>query len=316
MTIDWRVGGKGMGTVDLRALRGDEIVLHYGGSLTTVDAYTFANSLIAFADTARAVNAIINPSQSIEVRLVAVGPGSYRAVVKWAAKELKGLFKEAPRQLFWIVVGGLLTKAMFADDPTQIVVNTSEVAIQRGDDRVIIPREAYEKVQQVEKSPEVRRQLKRTFDVLAKDESIENFGVTAELDDPVPLIQISRAEFGFFAADPIPEVMPEGRRSRTEAARLVILKAWLAPGKHKWSFEWNGVPISAPIEDEEFLERLANRTYLIGTGDALDVLLRFEQQYAPSLELYENDPKTYVIERVRRLIPRDPGSTREMFSSD
>ena len=313
MALNWRAPGEMMGTVDLRALRGDEIVLHYGGMLTTVDAYTFANSLIAFADTARAVNAIINPSQSIEVRLVANGPGSYRAVVRWAAKELKGLFKEAPRELFWIVIGALLTRCMFSDEPPKIIVNADEVVIESGDDRVIIPRKAYEKVEQVEKAPEVRRNLKRTFEVLDRDLSVENFGITADLKDDRPLIQVDRVQFANFTRDPAAAIQLEGRRLRVENARLIILKAWLSPGKHKWSFEWNGVPISAPIADEVFLESIANRTYLIGAGDALDVELGFEQQYLQSLEVFENDPTTYVVNRVRGHVPRGPVSTEEMF---
>ena len=64
-----------MGIVDLRPLERDEIVVHYGGSLNSVDAYTFANSLISLADTAREINKIINPDQPIEVRIEAIDRG-------------------------------------------------------------------------------------------------------------------------------------------------------------------------------------------------------------------------------------------------
>jgi hypothetical protein len=66
MPIRWRPLGGGVGTVDLRKLEGDQIVIHFGGSLTSVDAYTFANSLVAFADTIRAVNASINPFAMVD----------------------------------------------------------------------------------------------------------------------------------------------------------------------------------------------------------------------------------------------------------
>ena len=39
-----------MADVDLSDLRGDEFVFHFGGRPKEVDAYTFANSLIAFSE--------------------------------------------------------------------------------------------------------------------------------------------------------------------------------------------------------------------------------------------------------------------------
>jgi hypothetical protein len=94
------------------------------------------------------------------------------------------------------------------------------------------------------------------------------------------------------------------RRGRVEKARLVILKAWLVPGNRKWSFEWNGVPISAPIRDEVFYERLASREILIGHGDALDVDLKYLQEYDEALGVYVNDPHTFEVIKVHTPIKR------------
>jgi hypothetical protein len=87
-------------------LAGDQIVIHFGGALTSVDAYTFGNSLIAFADTVRSVNALLNPEQNIEIRLEAVGPGSFRAVIKKLKKGLGGFFSHGIDNVFWAIVGG------------------------------------------------------------------------------------------------------------------------------------------------------------------------------------------------------------------
>lgn len=99
--VRWRgTGEERLATVDVRQFGGDTIVVHFGGQLTSVDAYTFANSLVAFADTVRGVNAQINPGQNIEVRLEAVGPGSFKAVIKYVKKGLIGLFASAPQNIF------------------------------------------------------------------------------------------------------------------------------------------------------------------------------------------------------------------------
>ena len=90
-----------MATVNLGELGGDQIVIHFGGALTSVDAYTFGISLVAFADTIRAVNGILNPEQNIEIRLEAIGPGSFRAVVKRLKKGFGGFFARGAEAVFW-----------------------------------------------------------------------------------------------------------------------------------------------------------------------------------------------------------------------
>ena len=102
--VRWRVNGGGrLTTVDVRRFEGDSIVIHFGGHLTSVDAFTFANSLISFAETVRSVNAQINPGQDIDVRLDAVGPGSFKAVIKQIKKGVTSLFTSAPQNVFWII---------------------------------------------------------------------------------------------------------------------------------------------------------------------------------------------------------------------
>jgi hypothetical protein len=107
----------------------------------------------------------------------------------------------------------------------------------------------------------------------------------------------------------LPNEAPDAQRERREKARLVILKAWLKRGNSKWSFEWNGIPISAPIRDQEFFDRLENREFLIGSGDALDVELYYIQRFDADINVYVNDQTTYVVEKVIRTISR-PFQTR------
>jgi hypothetical protein len=297
-----------MGTVNIGELGGDQIVIHFGGALTSVDAYTFGNSLIAFADTVRAVNAVLNPDQNIEIRVEAIGPGSFRAVVKRLKKGLGGFFTRGAEALFWGIIAALIYDNLIKHEPhTTIRIEPDEVIIEKNGDRIIIPRAVYDQLPQVRKSLDVQRHLSRTFQVIEEDPAIENFGLTHDLKDEKPLVQISRGEFPYLAA-PEPLIVEEGtqerHRVRTERARLVILKAWLVRGNRKWSFEWNGVPISAPIIDETFFNRLAAREVLIGQGDALDVELTYEQDFEDALGIYVNDQHTYRVTKVFAPVPR------------
>jgi hypothetical protein len=307
MPLHWRPPGARMGTVDLRELRNDQIVIHFGGAVRSVDAYTFGNSLLSFADTIRAVNAVINPEQNIEVRLEPVGPGSFRALIKSMRKGLGGFFSRSAEGILFGVIATLLVEYGIKPDAKMTVTfNTDEVIIEKNGDRIIVPREVYERMGDVKKNPEVQKHVRRTFEVIEDDPAIDNFGLTPSIDDPEPLVQIPREEFPRLASLPIETVLQdtERTRERAERARLVILKAWFTRGNRKWLFEWNGVPLSAPIKDETFWDRLENREILIGQGDALDVEISYRQEYEASIGVFVNDPGSFKITRVFGAIPR------------
>lgn len=303
--------GARVATIDLREASGDQIVIHYGGALASVDAYTFANSLISFSDVARAVNDIINPGQAIEIRIEALGPGSFRAIIRKIAKDLGGFFSRGAENVFWAVISYLIIQQLWGEENVTIHIADDQVVIQHGDDSVIVSRDVYEQSQNARQNPEIQRNVSRTFDIIANDEAIEDFGLTPRIADPEPLVRIPRADFPRLASPP--EII-EGdpvRRWRTEdRARLIILKAWLRPGRHKWSFEWNGVPISARVSDQEFLHRLYGREYLIGAGDALDVRLRYQQAFDETLGVYVNDQQTFEVVEVLEVVPRGDGQRR------
>jgi hypothetical protein len=304
MPITWRTSGREMATVDLRQFENDQIVIHFGGALTSIDAYTFANSLVAFADTVRSVNGVVNPGQGIEVRVEALGDGSFRAVIKKLAKRLPGFLSDGAVRIFWGLIAALIFDRLIRSDPSsRITINTNEVIIETGRDRVIVPRAIYDQAQHVRIDPEVQRNLSRTFQTIEADEAITNFGLTPRINDPEPILQIPRDVF--FRLTTLEIIDGDSkRRERLERGKLVILKAWLTTGSRKWSFEWNGVPISAPIKDAQFLRGLEAREILIGHGDAIDAEIKYQQIYDDTLGTWVNDTHTFEVVRVISHIPK------------
>lgn len=296
-----------MGIVDLRPLERDEIVVHYGGSLNSVDAYTFANSLISLADTAREINKIINPDQPIEVRIEAIDRGSFRALLKKLPKGLGGFFSKGSQAILWSILAALIYDRLVAEDSAvSVSVSDDYVVITRGADRIIIPKNAYQKAEEIKSSPEIQIALGNTFAALETDEAIENFGLTANLSDIEPLIQVPRADFPrMISRYRAEEVQSPGKRRRNESARLVIIRPWLTDSTKKWSFEWNGVPISAPIKDQNFISKLLDRAILLGAGDALDAEIEYYQTFDVHLETFVNDVGSYEIIRVMKHIRAD-----------
>lgn len=297
-----------MATIRLDAFSQDTIVLHFGGPEGTIDAYTLADALIGFADTAYAVSATIDPGQEIEIIVESTGPGSYRTVLRKLKKGFTGgVLSGIAGTILWNVVSNVIYDATLkgADPKPQIIINTTEVIIKHGNDTIIVSRLVHDATENAKKSSAVQKGLKKTFDSLDADPRVTEFGITGSISDPRPLIAIPRSEFPLVVA-PIVDLEEQPlERIRKERARLVILKAWLNHSKRKWSFEWNGVPLSAPIADKKFLDQLDRREHLLGSGDALDVEITYNQKSDVALGIYVNDPGSFVVSRVIRPVPRE-----------
>lgn len=294
-----------MAIIRLDEFHDDTIVLHFGGSSRSIDAYTLAQALTGIADTAYAVNATIDPGTEIEILVEATGPGSYRTQIRRIKKDYGGLLAVGGT-IFWGVVSNVIYDATLksSDPKPEIIVNTDEVIIKHGNDTVIVSRMVHEATEHVKKNPAVQRGLSKTFAALDADHDVTDFGITGSLKDPEPIMRIPRAEFPKVVIFDVPsEQEPKGRIVR-ERARVVVLKAWLNHAKRKWTFEWNGVPISAPIADTEFLDKLDQREIFFGSGDALDVEITFIQYFDSDLGVWINESNSFVVTHVLQLVPR------------
>jgi hypothetical protein len=293
-----------MAIIRLGEFQDDTIVLHFGGSSQSIDAYTLAEALTGFADTARAVSATIDPGSEIEILVEATGPGSYRTCIRRIKKHYGGLLAVGGT-VFWGVVSNVVYDATLKNEPKpDITINTDEVIIKHGNETIIVTRTVHEATQHAKNNPAVQRGLSKTFAALEADKNVTDFGITGSIADPEPLIRIPRAEFPKVVMFGMPPEEQPKERMVKERARVVVLKAWLNHAKRKWSFEWNGVPISAPIADADFLNRLDRREVLFGSGDALDVEISFKQNFDSSLGVYVNDANSFVVSRVIRTVPR------------
>lgn len=304
MAIRWKGRGESMGTIDLRQIGGDEFVIHFGGEIKSVDAYTFANSLISISDTVRAINEAINPGQSLEIRVEALGPGSFRAQLKKRFSGVKSFFSDTARDLIIGLLGALIYDHFISDNDVNIIVKDDSYIIERGNDVIILPKAVYEHLPNVRVSPKVQKNLQKTFETLENDPAVENFGITPNLEDETPLVDIPKSDFARLSHAQTPLNDDDKRRTTNEVARLLVRKLWLEVSAKKWSFEWNGVPISAPIRDEEFLNSMVNRVVVIGAGDALDVVLEFEQDFDEDVSMWVNDHNSYRVIKVRRHLPK------------
>lgn len=265
----------------------NSIVLHFKTQGTRINAYTLASSLVAISDAAKAANTALNPGHEIEIVVEAFGVGSFRAKITAIQKTSKNIFSS---QIVVGVIIGVLANSIYdrtfaPDDNVKININTDEVIIEKGDEKIIVPRNVYDATKEAEKNPEFKKAINKTFNALQKDSNIEGLGFVESMDSPEPEIIIPRQ--AILNATTILEI-EERFRIIEEQVDLQIIKAILEESRRKWEFMWRGVKISAPITSKKFYIDFFAHDITIAPGDILEVKLRIKQERSEKTGIYSN----------------------------
>lgn len=273
----------------------DSLVLFFGGPFEKINAYTLASCLVSVADAAKFANAQINPGYDLEVLVESFATGSFKTKISVVYHKLGNLFSAADAKS---VVLGVLASHLFqitlAPDPNiQVVVNTNEVVITAGTNKVVVPREVYDATKLVERRPEFTNSIKKVFRAVAADENIQSIGIARNLKEKMPPINIPHEKFAVLAENI--EKEEENLREVLETTELQIVRAILERGKRLWEFVWRGVRIPAPVLDNKFYDQFFAHKVTIAPGDVLKVRMRILQLRDPDTGIYTNS-KYEVLE--------------------
>lgn len=289
-----------MRVIDVREFESD-FVIYFGGEQKRINAYTLASSLVSIADAVKAANSLINPGYDVEVVVEAFGEGSFKAKVRTLYNGASNLFsKDNLKAIAVSVIASYVYEHTLApDQKINVVVNTDEVIVEQGNNRIIVPREVHDCVKAAERSEKFTQSIAKVFEAVEKDKSIESIGFTPSIDDQTPLISIPRKQFALLSAPPSIE---DNQRAIIEIADLHILRAILERGTRKWEFSWRGIKISAPMLDEKFFDDFFAHKITIAPGDSLEVSLKIYQSRDQDTGIFTN--QRYEIIEVLRHIPR------------
>lgn len=277
-----------MTTVHLSRYK-DTLVIHFGCDEPRINAYTLASTLIGFADAAKAANSAINPGYELEVVVEALGEGSFVATLRELHHRAGNLFsKENFRGIVISVIASFVYQHTLAPDSNvNVHVNTTEVVIEQGDARVIVPRDIHDAVQELNRSPRFRKGIGDAFRSVDSDPAINTLALTPSLNETVaPQLVIPRNRFPFLAEGL--ETSEDEERELIEITDLQILRAILERSRRRWQFVWNGIRISAPVTDDTFYREFFAHKIKIAPGDTLRARLRVKQRRDPDLGVYIN----------------------------
>lgn len=276
---------------------GDKIVLYYGTKDKGISAYTLASTLISFADAARKANAKINPGYDIEVLVETLSDGSFKAVLRAVYQSAHNLFSaEALKAIIFGIISTAIYELAFKEEPN-IIINTNEVIIEKGENKLIVPRAIYEATKKLESSSDFEKSVYEVLDTIKKDNEVESFGLAVS-EVGLPPLNLPVSAYSANMEDISASVDETNLKIVTEHAQLEILKAILDRSNRKWEFVWRGFKISGPVTDESFYGKFFSHEIKIAPGDSLDANIRITQRRLPETGVYEN-VKYEIIEVIK-----------------
>ena len=258
---------------------GESIVLFFDIESEGLDAQTFGNALISFDELYRSINSILNPGLEVEIEFIRSDQGSVRALLKSIKKDTKTLLDSPLALIVFPFLLGVLVNAITSDS-VKIVVNDDSYIVERGRERIVLPRSAEQKAKRVERDPAVRQAVRNFFSVVDSDPNVKAVDFRSPKVPDQPTLPIPRDKFAVLRElpDVVAPDLPKERKQPHLRQTVVVVTAVLEKARRKWQFIWSGQRISADIQDEGFFEKLAQHEYEFGQGDTLVVDLLAEQE--------------------------------------
>ena len=288
-------------------------VLYFETPESRINAYALASTLVALADAAKAAGLTLNSAINVEIVVEALSSGSFRARVSAIART-SGLFVK--QQLVTGMIIAVLSNYIYDHTlskkyPIQVQVNTDEVIITHGEDRIIVPREVHEATQLVIQNPVFVRSIDRMMSSVIIDESVTGFGLASDVNDPPPAMILPRELLAIRDESVDPEAKT---RVVEEDCDLYIVKAIMERSKRKWEFRWHGINISAPIKDPNFYDDFAKHNFTIAPGDEFQARLAIHQKRDDVSGVYTNT--SYEVLHVYRHISHPKPSQLPLVKED
>lgn len=279
--------------------------IKYDGLTHQIDANTLINSLLHFTNIVHEVNRNLEDSRKIEIKINALDKGSFLVDLIIIASNIKehvaGLFTSenlAYAANLATAVTGVYHLAQFlkGDKPKKIetVDNTVKIENNQGDVKYFDFRHANVYF----KSPTLQEAVSQEFETLDKDESVTRFEILGSNNEV--LVDIPSYEFKALSENDGDATVPDENIRSVEAMLKIVSLDWEL--KRKWSFLYEGNPISAKILDQSFAEQI-DKGEPFRKGDTLKVKMDIKQVYDVSIDAYKNTGKymiTEIIEHLKR----------------
>lgn len=290
----------------------NEFVIHYGVDNHKINAKTFAESLIALTNSIKSANSIINPGFEIEIIVESTEIGSFKVNTKTIFNSVSSIFsKDNIKNIVLGIIASIIYDLSKPSEEVKIIVNTDEYIIEKGNERIILPKDAQNYYDSIKNNEEVRKNIQDTFKVLQNDKLIDNISFDFTSVKKAPEFTIDKVAFPQIIATLNSEPEEVKQEKIIENTNVSIIRAILEKSNRKWQFVWNGIRISAPVSDDNFYVDFNSRKISIAPGDALRVNLKIVLKLDIESGLYINSE--YEIIKVHEHIEGAKQTQLDLF---
>jgi len=279
----------------------------YDGKEAEIDARTLIQSLDSVQNIVRELSYAESLAEQFTLKVRANRPGSFvvdLVISPEFIETAKSLFSGDNYKIAGAIIGLLagileLRKHLKKEPPKSVTQNKSSVTVENSKgENITVNNNTYN---YYVNNHNIQANLDRNYTSLASDNTISSFKLTDENSEQ--LFNATRDDFPDMVIGK--RIDPEENRYLPERVILNIVKPSFERG-YKWKFIYRGVHIGATVEDEEFLNKVDQRTVRFAKGDLMDVDLQILQEYDKSLSTYVN--KNYVVQRVHNHMTHNPQS--------
>lgn len=279
----------------------NEFIIHYGVDDNKINAKTFGESLVSLTNSIKHANSIINAGFEIEIIVESTDIGSFKVNTKTIYNSVSSIFsKDNIKNIALGIIASIIYDLSKPSDKINIIVNTNEYILEKGEERIILPKEAQHYYESIKNNEEIKKNLKDTFITLQNDKQIESIYFDYSASNKSKEYYIDKTAFQEIIANINTEPIEDKQEKVINNVNIIIIRAILEQSNRKWQFIWNGIRISAPVSDSAFYNDFNSRKITIAPNDALNVDLKIILKKDEALDLYINSE--YEVIKVHKHI--------------
>lgn len=284
------------------------VTVKFDGQAHQVSIETFVQVLMSYTRILQASASELDLSDGFKVNIVATEPGSLDVVLSLVSEGLSGLLSflgdnRDGLESIVVLAGGVLAlrgKLTGKSAARATREDGDGVVIEADDSEVRVEKHIYN----VYADSNVGDAMGSMFETLDENPAIEGLEIKR---DGKTTFRAGRDEFAPLATAPILE--NDGEEHVLErVVSLTVVKPVLAESSsRKWEFIYRGEKITASISDTDFLSKLSQYRFGIGTMMTvdIDILKKYSDKYRTMVN------RRYMVTKVHKV--QDPPETEPLF---
>lgn len=278
---------------------GGEIVLHFSGEESEVDAISLGEVIVHISNIIYSVNRKVSPDSEIKIVVTNFEIGSFRVIIKF----IKNYTKRNAEKISVNVISGLIIAAICALAGYTIVWTTptnenNKIKIEEQQKRVIAPRDLKRFMDILGSEKSINEEIYEIAKIVHLQHFITDLSIFLSSKDSDAILILSKS-----LCEKIIEEHRSQMKTQSDSYKITemieICSAVFDKPENKWKFDLNGVKISASILDQKFLKLVRSGNISISAGKRLYAKIKVtETKYVISGDIKN---KEYKIKRVLSL---------------